>query len=273
MTSQASTLDVLTFNLNNPSRERAERQLVYLAARPEQVLVLTETVDNAGCSFLASQFGDAGYAVIFPRPERGERGAMIVSRLPTQQGPASVGYLPHRAVSVTVATDGGPLDITGLYVPSRDASEAKTTRKRTFLERCRTGLPRGDAGLGLVLGDFNVLEPEHRPAYRFFQPFEYGFYKWLGETGYRDAFRALHPDTAEYSWVGRTGDGYRYDHVHASASLAAELRACSYVHEPRTGTDRLTDHSALTVSLALRPARTLPVTDPTEAAERVPALF
>ncbi|WP_246561667.1 hypothetical protein [Streptomyces roseirectus] len=61
--------DVLTFNLNNPSRERAERQLAYLAARPEQVLVLTETADSAGCVFLAERFTAAGYAVTFPRPE------------------------------------------------------------------------------------------------------------------------------------------------------------------------------------------------------------
>ena len=51
-----TTLDVLTFNLNNPSRERAERQLDYLAARPESVLVLTETADSAGCALLADGF-------------------------------------------------------------------------------------------------------------------------------------------------------------------------------------------------------------------------
>ncbi|QKW10799.1 endonuclease/exonuclease/phosphatase [Streptomyces sp. NA04227] len=237
------------------------------------MLVLTETVDSAGCAFLASRFEAAGYEVVFPRPERGERGAMIVSRLPVRPGPAAVGYLSHRAVSVTVDTDQGPLDVIGLYVPSRDASEAKTERKRMFLDHCRTGLPDGRDGLRLVLGDFNVLEPQHQPAYRFFQPFEYGFYQWLGTAGYRDAFRTLHPEAAEYSWVGRTGDGYRYDHAHASARLAAELRGCSYVHEPRTGSDRLTDHSALTVSLALLPAVLLSVGDPTEQVELVPVLF
>ncbi|WP_254706720.1 hypothetical protein [Streptomyces lunaelactis] len=76
-------MDVLTFNLNNPSRERAERQLAYLAARPESVLVLTETADSAGCDLLESQFRAAGYDVMFPRPERGERGVVIVSRLRT----------------------------------------------------------------------------------------------------------------------------------------------------------------------------------------------
>ncbi|WP_234342366.1 hypothetical protein [Streptomyces sp. NRRL B-3648] len=48
------------------------------------------------------------------------------------------------------------------------------------------------------------------------------------------------------------------------------LRGCSYVHDVRTSEDRLTDHSALTVSLTLRPAAPLTVTTPTRAAE--PAL-
>ncbi|MFG2627314.1 hypothetical protein [Streptomyces sp. NPDC048473] len=122
MTRHTGTLDLLTFNLTNPSRDRAERQLAYLAARPEPVIVLTETADSAGCDLLESRFGAAGYYVVFPRPARGERGVMIVSRVALEPGSASVAYPPHRAVSVTVQTDEGPLDVTGLYVPSRDAT-------------------------------------------------------------------------------------------------------------------------------------------------------
>lgn len=267
-----TTLDVLTFNLNNPSRERAERQLDYLAARPEPVLVLTETADSAGCDLLASRFTAAGYSVTFPRPGRGERGVMVVSRIATRPGPAEAAYLPHRCVSVTVDSDEGEVDVIGLYVPSRDATEVKTARKRAFLDQLRTGLPPG-TGLRLVLGDLNILEPAHTPRYRFFQRFEYAAYEWFGMAGYRDAFRVLHPDALEYSWVGRTGDGYRYDHAHASTGLVTALRGCSYVHDVRTGPNRLTDHSALTVSLALRPAAPLTVTDPTRADEPEPALF
>jgi exodeoxyribonuclease-3 len=273
MTSQ-STCDVLTFNLNNPSRERAERQLGYLAARSEPVLVLTETADSAGCRFLEERFTAAGYSVTFPRPEqRGERGVMIVSRLVTRPLETGVDYLPHRAVGVTVDTDEGPLDVIGLYVPSRDASPAKTDRKRRFLEVCRHGLLSAEGDVRrLVIGDFNVLEPSHVPRYRFFAPFEYEFYNWFGLAGYEDAFRQLHPDAREYSWVGKTGDGYRYDHAHVSMPLAGAVGGCSYVHEPRTGQDRLTDHSALTVHFTIAPVRVLETTDPT-CAEPIPALF
>jgi len=158
-------------------------------------------------------------------------------------------------------------------VPSRDATEAKTTRKRRFLEECRTALTTGRHGARLVIGDFNVLEPGHRPHYRFFQPFEYGFYTWLGDHGYWDAFRVLHPEAAEYSWVGRTGDGYRYDHAHVSAELGDAVRGCLYVHEPRTGADRLTDHSALSLQLAVAPTASLDVTGPVGVTDATPALF
>lgn len=268
-----TTLDVLTFNLNNPGRERAERQMEFLAARPEAVLVLTETADSVGCDFLASRFTAAGYSVTFPRPGRGERGVMVVSRLATAPGPRVVDYLPHRAVPVIVETDDGPVSIVGLYVPSRDATQVKTKRKRAFLDACRRGLPTAIGRHEVVIGDFNLLEPDHWPAYRFFQMFEYDFYTWLGTARYRDAFRVLHPTEAEHSWVGRTGDGYRYDHAHVTHSLVPALRGCSYVHEVRTGPDRLTDHSALTMSLCLQPTRQLPVTDPMRAADAAPALF
>ncbi|MFD8146121.1 endonuclease/exonuclease/phosphatase family protein [Streptomyces sp. NPDC059708] len=271
----AHSTHVLTFNLNNPGRERAERQLTYLAARPEQILVLTETANSAGCAYLEREFTQAGYSVTFPRPERRERGVMIVSRLATRPLTTHITYLPHRAAGVTVDTEHGPLDVIGLYVPSRDASEAKTERKARFLRECRDVLPFQRTGMRIVLGDLNVLEPAHNPRYRFFRPFEYGFYSWFDEAGYVDAFRHLHPDALDYSWVGRTGDGYRYDHAHVSRHLAEYLRGCAYVHEPRTMDERLTDHSALTVTAALAPTGALTVTAPATAPEpaRAPALF
>ncbi len=266
------TLDALTFNLNNPSQERAERQLSYLASRPEQVLVLTETANSAGCQHLAQHFTDAGYHVQFPLPERGERGVMIVSRLELTPSDIRFEYLPHRAVAATVNTLTGPVEILGLYVPSRDASPAKTQRKKRFLEQARHTIPAGEEETHrIVMGDFNILEPNHHPKYPFFRPFEYDFYSWLDRNGYQDAFRRLHPDAAEYSWVGRTGDGYRYDHAHVSAGIADSLRGCYYIHEPRTAANRLTDHSGLAVQLDLVPVGALPVQDPQRVATK--ALF
>lgn len=261
-------LSLLTFNIGNPSPERAQRQLGWLAARDEQVLVLTETKASAGYKLLADAFASAGYAVCFPEPGPGEYGTMIVTRVVADPDPFSdgIGYLASRAAAVTLPAPDGPLQVIGLYVPSRDASPEKTDRKRRWLAGCGTALA-GTAGTPRVLlGDLNILEPGHKPRYPFFAPFEYDFYQALAGThGLADAFRHLHPEAAEYSWVGRTGDGYRYDHAFCSRELAGLVTSCEYLHQPRFG--KLSDHSALTLHLDLAAPQALAVGDPAAADE------
>jgi exodeoxyribonuclease-3 len=201
--------------------ERAKRQLAWLIMRDEQVLVLTETKASAGCRLLADSFADAGYAVHWPVLGPGEYGTMIVATVPVTPDDGfgdRVGYLPARAAAVTLAACDAALAATVTEMPA------------------------------IVLGDLNVLEPSHRPAYPFFEPFEYDFYCALATAhGLTDVFRHLHPDEAEYSWVGRAGDGYRYDHAFCCRSLAGRIAACDYLHQPRF--DGLSDHSALTMHL------------------------
>jgi exodeoxyribonuclease-3 len=52
--------------------------------------------------------------------------------------------------------------------------------------------------------------------------------------------------------------------------LAALIADCGYLHEPRT--EKLSDHSALSICLTLSPPRALPVSDPVTATE-LPTLF
>jgi exodeoxyribonuclease-3 len=261
-------LSLLTFNIGNPSPERAQRQLAWLAGRDEQVLLLTETKASAGCKLLADAFASAGYMVCFPQPGPGEYGTMIVTRVTATPDPFSdaIGYLAARAAAVVVPAPAGPLRIICLYVPSRDASLEKTERKRRWLACCDTALAGTAGAPTILLGDLNILEPGHKPRYPFFAPFEYDFYQALAGThGLTDAFRTLHPDAAEYSWVGRTGDGYRYDHAFCSRELAELITSCHYVHQPRS--DKLSDHSALTLHLDLAAPQALTTSDPTAVGE------
>ena len=248
------SVSFLTWNVSNPSIDRARRQLAWLATRSEPLLVLTETKASAGCALLQESFEAAGYEVANSDPQPGELGTMIVSRISMQKEnwPARLEVLPSRACAVRIHTSEGEIVVLGLYVPSRDASPEKTARKRMWLESCRSALESGlnPADGVILLGDFNVLEPEHYPKYRFFAPFEYGFYEALSaEFNLVDAFRYLHPGDHQYSWVGRTGDGYRYDHAFCSRRFGRLIRSCRYVHEPRHA--RLSDHSALSLSLDL----------------------
>lgn len=258
-------LRLLTLNIGNPSVDRAERQLTWLAHRPEDVFVLTETRASRGCALLAERFAAAGYAVHQPDCEPPEYGTMIVSKVAfaAVSTPRSVDYLPARMASVVLAGDP-PVELIGMYVPSRDAGEEKTQRKRRFLDGCAAVLRGANCRL-ILLGDLNVLEPDHRPAYPFFLPFEYDFYRDLGRWGLIDAFRHLHGDTLEYSWVGRSGDGYRYDHAFVSTTLLPVVEACAYIHEPRLQQGaRLSDHSALSLSVGVPDPHRLTVSDPSE---------
>jgi exodeoxyribonuclease III len=262
-------LSLLTFNIGNPSEQRAQRQLAWLAEREEHVLVLTETKASAGCQLLADAYTTAGFSVTFPTPGNGEYGVMIITRVQTEPSDLSdtIGYLPARAAAVILPTPGGPVQVIGAYVPSRDAGLEKTERKRKWLAACNTALAARDPGVPTIfLGDLNILEPDHQPHYAFFAPFEYDFYGTLTTRhGLIDAFRLLNPATVEHSWVGRTGDGYRYDHVFCSAALANKASSCTYLHQPRT--ERLSDHSALTARLTLQPPPALLVSDPATAAQ------
>jgi exodeoxyribonuclease-3 len=162
---QPDQLGLLTFNIGNPSPERAERQLAWLATRGEDVLVLTETRVSRGCQLLADRFAAAGYTVVFPQPTQGEYGTMIVARIASHPGTwaTRLDYLPARGASITLPIGGG-VEVVGLYVPSRDASEAKVQRKRRFLEGClgafEAAAPQADPRGAdvMLLGDLNIVE-------------------------------------------------------------------------------------------------------------------
>ncbi len=100
------------------------------------------------------------------------------------------------------------------------------------------------------MGDFNILERDHIPHYSNYFEWEYELYDKLKEAGYIDAFRYLHPQKQEYSWVGRTNDGYRYDHCFVSPDLKKSIKSCGYIHETRD--IRITDHSAILVELEIK---------------------
>lgn len=277
-------LSLITLNIGAPSLDRAGRQLRWLANRPEDVLVLTETKATAGSQYLAEAFTTAGYTVVFPDHAPGELGVMIVSRLAATPDPlgTALDYLPARAAGIVVDTTTGPLRVVGAYVPSRDATADKTERKKAWIQRfCHALDTTASAAPLLLLGDLNVLEPTHTPAHRGqFAPFEYAFYTTLTDRhGLLDLFRHLHHDRVEHSWARRADLGYRYDHAHGSCALVEVLTACEYVHETRhAGPDgsRLTDHSGLAVNLALTATTPLLTSDPATAAtpaEPEPTLF
>jgi len=249
-TNQTISFSLFCWNIANPSVKRAAKQAEWLRRRPEDVLVLTEAKQSKGCVLLERYFQAYGYNVVFPKPEEKEYGVIIVSRHPISSSGFSnyIDFLRSRVASIKLSFLSEELEIIGVYVPSRDSSREKIDKKKRFLESLSNALkiaPR--CSMRIFCGDLNILEPNHIPHYPFFEEWEYDFYRNLEKYQLKDAFRHLHPSMQEYSWVGHTGDGYRYDHCFVSENLLPLVKKCYYLHEPRKV--KLSDHSAIICEL------------------------
>ena len=254
---QITDFSVFCWNIANPSAQRAGKQAEWLRKRPEHVLVLTEAKRSDGCSLLERYFQAYGYNVLFPKPDGNEYGVMIISKFPLKPSKFSdsVSFLTSRVVSAKLHLADSELEIIGVYAPSRDASFEKTQKKKLFLTNLSETLQAHCVTEKRIFcGDLNILEPDHVPYYPFFEDWEYDFYRTVTKYGLADAFRYSNPGADEYSWVGRTGDGYRYDHCFISPDLIPALRKSYYLHEPRE--TKLSDHSALITILDINPIET-----------------
>lgn len=87
--------------------------------------------------------------------------------------------------------------------------------------------------------------------------------------GLVDAHERCSPGEQMYSWIGRTGDGYRYDYFHVGRELAEHIAGCAYLHETRE--QRLTDHAAVTLTVAVDRVARLTTGNPAE--EEAATLF
>jgi exodeoxyribonuclease-3 len=237
-------LAVLTLNVASPSRARAERQLEWLDERPEEVFVLTEVSEGTGSELLIERFREAGWSVHAPSPREHERGVMVGSRVAvTPECPAPAIFLSERVQGVSV----GDVELIGVYAPSRDESVEKTARKRRFLAELLTALGERTPTRTVLMGDLNIVERTNRGADLAFQDWEYELYEELPAIGWLDAYRALHADRVDLSWVDGEGRGYRFDHTFITADLNQRLSRCEYLHETRE--HDLSDHSAMVLEL------------------------
>lgn len=249
---QKPNFSVFCWNIANPSEERAGKQAEWLRKRPEDILALTEIKASKGCLLIEKYFKAFGYSVISLKPEGKEFGSMIISKhfLRPSNFSGLIDFLPYRVSSAIINFQKRELEIINVYVPSRNASEEKISKKKRFLRDLTDAIERTRLSNGRIFcGDFNIIEPNHIPHYPFFQKWEYYFYQNLIKHRLEDAFRYLNAEAKEYSWVGRTGDGYRYDHCFVSHNLLLFITKCCYLHEPRE--IKLSDHSALILELNL----------------------
>lgn len=255
------SIKILSLNIGNPSLSRAARQCEWLSMRDEDVFVLTETKNSQGCSYIEDYFLNQSntlfnqdfmteYDVSFPRSATGDLGVMIISKCrigETRYAFENNSIYYSRQIESSIQHKNMPLNVMGLYVPSRDRSEKKIQRKRIFIDVIMKSINIFQNSTSIIMGDLNILDRNHFPHYSTFYKWEYDFYDDIVKSGFIDAYRHCNPTTNEYSWVGRTGDGYRYDYCFVSDGLINNVVSCSFEHETRKL--KLSDHSAITLEL------------------------
>lgn len=254
---------LLSLNIGNPSLERAKKQCEWLAKRPEDIIVLTETKESKGCQYIKEYFEQYAYNfftasrtteyfVNAPKSQTGDLGVILISKYPIEDNSnffldSSIYF--SRQTEVRINLQKKEIYVVGLYAPSRDRSERKVLRKKRYIDGMEMYLRASGKENKIIMGDLNILERTHIPHYSTFYEWEYHFYEAFLEAGFVDAFRYGHPDEREYSWVGRTNDGYRYDYCFVSSDLREKILDCWYIHEPRNL--HITDHSAIMVEVAV----------------------
>lgn len=250
----AAVLRLMVFNTQNAAPARAVRQAAWIAGHDNSdVVVLTEVGAGPGGDAIVRALADHGYAAVHAlRPARTGYRAVLASRGPgLRPVPSHVGVLPHRGPAAAVELAGHTISLMGLYIPSRGPQHRRNQDKRAFQEAVTQAVPRFLAtatGPVVIAGDLNVVEPGHVPHLPVFGAWEYGFYESFASAGMTDAYRIAQPGGRQHSWFGRSGNGYRIDHIFVTSGHAGQVRACGYDDSPRE--QALTDHAAMTLTLA-----------------------
>jgi len=158
--------------------------------------------------------------------------------------------------------DFGKLSVISWYLPSGSSSPERQIVKLAVMETFAAHL-RELAAEGrdcVVCGDWNIA---HRPIdltnwranqkYSGFLPEERAWMdRVLGEVGWVDAYRAVHPETVQYTWWSNRGQarkknvGWRIDYQIATPGLAKKARGASVY--TRTW---FSDHAPMTIEYDL----------------------
>lgn len=254
----------LSLNIGNPSLDRAKKQCDWLDKRPEDVFILTETKNSQGCSYIEEFFSQYGYdlfsinslldfSVSFPKSKTGDLGVMIVSKhhiVKSMNLFKDDSAFYSRQLETIISIDDLQISVVGLYVPSRDRSDEKILRKKSFVNSVEKYITEPRDVPRIIMGDLNIIDRNHIPHYSTFFEWEYRFYDKIVCEGYIDTYKCCNPEKQEYSWVGRTNDGYRYDYAFVSADLRDNIVGCKYIHDTRK--NGLTDHSAIIMELEVK---------------------
>jgi exodeoxyribonuclease-3 len=232
------TTTLLALNIRRSGGERLEEMLEAMPRPNPDVVVFTEFRGNEWGVGLRAALRERGYTHQ-ACSGGGGRGAsvLLVSKwgfeprpLPGPCDAFSDRLLLAEFPSLTVLAACFPVD-----------------RKKLHLFRALLAESRGlVASPSVLIGNFNTgrhLVDEEGETFE-----ASGLFSRLEESGWVDAWRALHPNEREYSWYGHGGNGYRIDHAFISRPWRGRLVRTEYIQSFRL--EGLSDHAGLLVEIS-----------------------
>lgn len=242
------TIFTITWNIANPSLERAKDQWAWVSGLGANVIILSEVKASQGCSYLQHQFEKAGYAVFNETTSDNKYGVMVaVYGFECNKINLGLDYLKSRVAGIEINTFLGKIAIVGLYVPSRGNKEMRNVEKSNFQNQISTYLKNNKSDQIIIGGDLNVVPRNHEPHYPVFGEWEYTFYEDFEKACLMDVFTFKNRDKADHTWFSKDGNGFRFDFLFVSDLLTKNLSYAEHLHDARTL--RLSDHSAVAMKL------------------------
>lgn len=236
-------MKLLAWNILHGGGARRMPQITLsLLEHDADVVVLTEYRRTVGGQIRAVLDDHGWRHQVSTEPAEGVNGILIASRWPLEIRQVEDAQAPGRLLQAVLPQVD--TTIIAAHVPDRSSPRARTGCWRALL-----GLARAcRAADAIVLGDFNTGRHRLDEAGATFN-----CTALLGELaamGYADAWRLLNPDGKEYSWRSSAGNGFRIDAAYVSPSLRPRVCSACYSHAERE--NRVSDHSALLLSLTAR---------------------
>lgn len=237
-------IKILSLNLQSPSQHRAEKQMRWLISLGVQVLVLTEIKSLKTLNYIKSFLEFYEHNVVY---HLSDSYITLIAVKGMKYEPlllSEIGIDNSRVAGISLKIGDQFINLFGLYVPTCGRNLEKFEIKKKFQEKFISSINKFDSSKKqnyIFIGDFNVLEPNHRPFYYEFQQWTY-FYNFFLSIDCIDAFRYKKGNVKEYSW-SRGGVKQRLDHAFVSKTIIAEVLDCSYIQEPVNM--HLSDHAAI----------------------------
>jgi exodeoxyribonuclease III len=253
-------LKIISANLNG-IRSAAKKGFFEWIAKQSADFVCVQELKAQAPDMTPAFLAPAGYHGHFHYAEKkGYSGVGIYSKREPDAIQVGFGCEEFDAEGRYVQCDFGKLSVISVYCPSGSSSEERQQAKFRFMEVFLPHLERLQAcGQEVVLcGDWNIAHKEidlknwkSNQKNSGFLPEERAWMtRVLGETGWVDVYRRLHPEATgdAYTWWSNRGQawaknvGWRIDYHVATPGLATKASAASIYKD-----ERFSDHAPLVI--------------------------